>query len=197
MSGHNSAGLLRSFVERISRLEEERKTLAEDIKDIKTEAKSQGFDVKVLRQMVREHMMDESDRAAQREFEDLCEVYRASLGMLGGTPLGDSARKRMAEPPPSSDGEKGASKEDDEQGGEETTPAEFPAEDLDDARQRGRDDAAGGKKILHNPYTAGDPRRAAWDEGFCEASGSDGMDLPAAWRRKPKAPKPSKGEGAP
>jgi hypothetical protein len=42
--------------------------------------------------------------------------------------------------------------------------------------------------VFKNPYVAGDPRRAYWDEGWCEEVGSDGMDVPDAWRRKPNKP---------
>ena len=54
-----------------------------------------------------------------------------------------------------------------------------------------------GKRVIDNPYVAGDPRRAAWDEGWCTEAGSDGMDVPAAWQRtKPKKAKKGKGDGA-
>lgn len=55
-----------------------------------------------------------------------------------------------------------------------------------EAREEGAQAHRDGARIIDNPYTAGDPRRASWDEGFCAASGSDGMDIPEAWRRKPK-----------
>lgn len=87
-----SARLL-SFVERIERIEEERRALAGDVKDIKSEAKSAGFDIKVVTQMLRERRMSDADR---QEWAALCETYRAALGMLDGTPLGESARRRMA-----------------------------------------------------------------------------------------------------
>jgi hypothetical protein len=56
----------------------------------------------------------------------------------------------------------------------------------------GKAAAGAGTRVTHNPYPAGDPRRAAWDEGWCAAAGSDGMDIPPAWRRSPK--KDSKGK---
>ena len=69
---------LRSFVERVERLEEEKAALAADIKDVYSEAKGTGFDVKVLRQIIRLRKMDQSDR---REQEELMAVYMRALDM--------------------------------------------------------------------------------------------------------------------
>ena len=89
-AGHNSvaADRLRSIVERIERLEEERKAIGGDIKDIYAEAKSAGFDVKVLRQLIRERR---DEPAAVEERETLLDLYRRALGQLVGTPLADAA----------------------------------------------------------------------------------------------------------
>ena len=81
--GHNSgapvaADRLRSLVERIERLNEERKALGNDIKDIFTEAKSAGFDPKVLRQVIRIRGVDPT---VIEEQEMLLDVYRRALGM--------------------------------------------------------------------------------------------------------------------
>jgi uncharacterized protein (UPF0335 family) len=69
---------LRSIVERIERLEEERKALASDIKDIFSEAKSAGFDVKVLRQLLR---IRKQEPAEIEEQETLLDIYRRAIGM--------------------------------------------------------------------------------------------------------------------
>ena len=69
---------LRSFVERIERLEEEKKGIADDIKDIYSEAKGQGFDVKVLRKIISLRKKSKEDR---QEEEELLELYKAALGM--------------------------------------------------------------------------------------------------------------------
>jgi uncharacterized protein (UPF0335 family) len=69
---------LRTIVERIERLEEERKALASDIKDIYSEAKSAGFDVKVLRQLIR---IRKQEPAEIEEQETLLDVYRRAIGM--------------------------------------------------------------------------------------------------------------------
>jgi uncharacterized protein (UPF0335 family) len=74
---------LRQFVEQIERLEEDKKALAEDIRDKFAEAKALGFDVKVLRQIIRLRKKSTSDR---QEEEALLEVYMHALGMLEGEP---------------------------------------------------------------------------------------------------------------
>jgi uncharacterized protein (UPF0335 family) len=77
-SGGIAADRLRSIVERIERLEEERKALASDIKDIYAEAKSAGFDVKVLRQLI---SLRRKEPAEVEEQETMLDVYRRALGM--------------------------------------------------------------------------------------------------------------------
>jgi len=69
---------LKSFVERVERLEDEKHALAEDIKEVYAEAKSSGFDIKILRQIIRLRKMDENDRS---EMETLLEVYKRALEM--------------------------------------------------------------------------------------------------------------------
>lgn len=69
---------LKSFVERIERLEEEKAALAGDIREVYSEAKGTGFDVKVLRQIIRLRKMDTSDRS---EMEELIDVYKRALEM--------------------------------------------------------------------------------------------------------------------
>jgi uncharacterized protein (UPF0335 family) len=73
-----AADRLRSLVERIERLEEERRALAGDIKDIYAEAKSAGFDVKVMRQIIR---LRRQDQAEVEEQESLLDLYKRALGM--------------------------------------------------------------------------------------------------------------------
>jgi len=77
-TGGIAADRLRSIVERIERLEEERKALGNDIKDIYAEAKSAGFDPKVLRQLIR---IRKQEAAEVEEQESLLDVYRRALGM--------------------------------------------------------------------------------------------------------------------
>lgn len=96
--GHNSnvnqdtAKRLLSIIERVERLEEERKALASDVKDIFTEAKSAGFNVPTIRAIIKHRA---EDAAKREEREALMETYLAALGQLGDTPLGKAALGRL------------------------------------------------------------------------------------------------------
>jgi len=70
---------LKAFVERVERLEEEKKTIADDIRDVYAEAKANGFDIKALRTIVRLRKQDIDER---REQEAILETYMHALGML-------------------------------------------------------------------------------------------------------------------
>ena len=74
--GGVAADRLRSFIERIERLEEEKSALAADIREIYSEAKGTGFDVKIIRQVVRLRKMDQTDR---REQEEILDLYKRAL----------------------------------------------------------------------------------------------------------------------
>ncbi len=76
--GGIAADRLRSFVERIERLEEEKAALGADVREVYSEAKSVGFDSKIIRQIVRLRKLDGSDR---REQEELLDLYKTALGM--------------------------------------------------------------------------------------------------------------------
>lgn len=81
--GHNTIGgvaneQLRSFIERVERLNEEKAALAADIRDVFSEAKANGFDVKVMRQVLRLRKMDKDDRD---EMETVLDLYKRALGM--------------------------------------------------------------------------------------------------------------------
>lgn len=78
MSDNVAADQLRLFIERIERLEEEKKGMADDIRDVYAEAKSQGFDSKTMRTIVRLRRMEKN---ALQEADALLETYRAALGM--------------------------------------------------------------------------------------------------------------------
>ena len=71
---------LKSFIERIERLEEEKKALADDIRDVYSEAKGTGFDVKVIRQIIKIRKMDKDELDEQ---EALLDTYLLALGMRG------------------------------------------------------------------------------------------------------------------
>lgn len=73
-----AAGQLRSLLERIERLMEEKKTIADDIKEVYAEAKGTGFDTKTMRVLVRLRAMDEAER---QEAEGILDLYKHALGM--------------------------------------------------------------------------------------------------------------------
>ena len=83
-----NADWLKSIVERIEKLEDERKNLQEDIKIIFAEAKSAGFDTKVLRMVIASR---KKDQAEWEEQQALLETYMKALGQLADTPLGKAA----------------------------------------------------------------------------------------------------------
>lgn len=92
--GNNLSTQIKAIVERIERLEEDKKALADDIRDVYAEAKGAGFDVKALRSIVRMRKQDSCERAAQQAVVD---SYMLALGMLATTPLGQAAIKRARE----------------------------------------------------------------------------------------------------
>ena len=69
---------LRLFIERIERMEEEKKGVGDDIRDTYNEAKSQGYDTKIMRQVIRLRRMSKNDRM---EMEAILETYKAALGI--------------------------------------------------------------------------------------------------------------------
>ena len=79
MTGANvAAEQLKLFIERIERLEEEKKGIADDIKDVYAEAKANGYDVKTMRTIVRLRAMEAN---ARQEAEALLETYKNALGL--------------------------------------------------------------------------------------------------------------------
>lgn len=73
-----AAGQLRAFIERIERLEEEKKTIADDIKEVYAECKGTGFDIRAVKQLVR---IRKQDKAEREEAEAILDLYMAALGM--------------------------------------------------------------------------------------------------------------------
>ena len=77
-AGGIAADALKSYIERIERLEEEKRNLGGDIREVYSEAKGNGFEPKIMRQLVRLRRMTDSDREEQ---EELLGVYRAAVGV--------------------------------------------------------------------------------------------------------------------
>jgi uncharacterized protein (UPF0335 family) len=80
MSDAVAPDLLKAFVERIERLEEEKASIAGDVKEVYAEAKAQGFDAKILRKVV---ALRKRDIAERREEEEILDLYLQALGMVG------------------------------------------------------------------------------------------------------------------
>ncbi len=78
MSDNVAADQLRLLIERVERLEEEKKGIADDIRDVYAEAKGSGYDAKIMRQIVRLRKMQPHDR---QEMEALLDTYKAALGL--------------------------------------------------------------------------------------------------------------------
>ena len=76
--GNDAADQLRLLIERIERLEEEKKGVGDDIKDVYLEAKATGYDAKIMRQIIRLRKMQPHDR---QEMEAILQTYLAALGM--------------------------------------------------------------------------------------------------------------------
>jgi len=86
-------GRLESFIQRIERLNEEKANITADIKEVYAEAKSSGFDDKIMRKIIAERKKDEADRI---EEQMLLEAYKNALGMLADTPLGQASLNKVA-----------------------------------------------------------------------------------------------------
>lgn len=145
-NGPVAAEQLRLLIERIERLEEEKKGIADDIKDVFSEAKSTGFCTKTMKQIIKLRAMDENDR---REAEAMLDLYKGALGMLDGTPLGSWAQKKAAPEEEAQDPEATA-----EEGDVDEAPAEPAAPPLtvEDARRLGAEASAAGKPVTAKAY---------------------------------------------
>lgn len=194
---HTAADQLRLFIERVERLKEEQKGLQDDVKDVFAEAKASGFDVPTMKSVMKLRKMEPHQR---RSGLALIELYMTALGMSDGS-LSDAAvaflEERMGHPPedePEVDQSVSPPSPRPVAGGEgaEDAPPPPPPLTVDDARRLGREAAAANKPVTANPFPARDPRRAAWDEEWCKAAGSDGMEIPVFLQPPPK---PDEGKG--
>jgi uncharacterized protein (UPF0335 family) len=86
-----SNGQLKAIVERIERLEDDKKAIAGDIKEVYAEAKANGFDTKILRKVI---ALRKKEAAVRAEEQSMLEVYMSALGMLADLPLGQAALER-------------------------------------------------------------------------------------------------------
>jgi uncharacterized protein (UPF0335 family) len=186
-TGGFAADHLRSYIERVERLEEEKTAIANDIKEVYAQAKGNGFDTKTMRQIIRLRKMSHEER---QEHEALIDIYKAALGMLDGTPLGEAAIRRLSpEEETTEDTSTQSASQRNAPDAEVLTEEKPPEPTVEDAREMARKAAKEGLPVTSNPFPARDPRRAAWDEEWCKSTGTDGMELPEAWRRASKRTK--------
>lgn len=175
-------------VQTLERRAEAKKAASDLVNAAFDDAKRDGFDPATLKVVLKLRKLTPRQREDRRALEG---IYMANLGMLEGEALPEASRRRLDDRKPSEEsaGERPAAPED------ETEPAVPPVEqpsfalkDPEEARAEGSAAAAEGKRIYDNPYPAGDPCRAAWDEGWCAANKSNGMEPPPAYQRRTKAP---------
>lgn len=200
MSTTNTRERLVSHVQELERLQDLKKRAGDDLKAGFEAAAAAGFDTPTLKAVLKLRTQTPNQRAERRALEA---IYLAALGMLEGDPLPSEARRRLDEDrapsaptEPSSPSAPRVRKDD---APVEPAPHQPPLElkDPAEARQEGASAAAAGQRIYDNPYPAGDPCRAAWDEGWCTRSNAHGMETPAAYRRrtdKPADPAPKDGK---
>lgn len=198
---HSAGDELRLLIERVQRLQEEIKELQADVKDVFGEAKSRGFDVKTMKNVIKVLKMEPHTR---RETFGLMEVYLAALGESDGS-LSDMAREFLEEGrrrslPPGEEPEE----EEESSAGPKRVPGVDPEAEpgkpapppitLEEAKRMGAEASARGVPVTSNPFPARDPRRAAWDEEWCKAAGTDGMEIPE-WLRPADKSKGDKAKG--
>ena len=101
MSGGVAAGQIKSIIERVERLEEEKAALAGDIREVYAEAKSNGYDVKILRKIV---AIRKQDSAQVQEMEDILDLYLHALGMTDEPRETSTKLEQLAGAPPPAPG---------------------------------------------------------------------------------------------
>lgn len=184
---------LQCVIDDIEELEREKKEIDKQISERKKAAKEEGFSVKIINLVLKRRKVKPEVLA---EDDELVDLYEANID---GRELGSAGRRRLErtrieEQPDLFTGDDG---EDDEAAG--AAPAGAADQSLDDsediARAKGAAAATAGQKVTSNPYPAGSPQRGWWDDAWCQASGSDGMEIPDAFKPapKPKKEKPAKG----
>lgn len=179
-----------SHVQNLERLEALKKLAADDFKEGLQAAKAEGFDATTLKVVLKLRKMTPLQRSERKALEA---IYMAALGMLEGDPLPDEARRRLDPPAEPQDEQSSTPSETPAAPSEAAAASEVPQPTLpmktaEEARAEGKAAAAAGYRIYDNPYPAGDPCRAAWDEGWCAQSKSNGMETPAAYRRRDAKP---------
>lgn len=192
-------------VQNLERLDRLKVEAGEEFRAGLAAAKGEGYDGVTLKAVLQLRKMSPGQRSERRALEA---IYLAALGMLEGDGLPEEARRRLdaidhaptPAPSPAPPPDAAQAPPDGEPSLEAATPAPKPREpeqpplirtDQMVARREGAQAAAAGKRIYDNPYRAGDPARAAWDEGWCSQQKSHGMETPAAYQRRTEKKDPS------
>lgn len=195
MQSESARRRLVEHIHELERIDEQKRYAQEAFAGALAVAKAEGYDTTTLRVVLKLRKMTPGQRLERRALEA---IYMAALGLLDGEAMPDEARRRLSgeaptnpaeprlrdldpPPPPAADAP--------------PPPAQAPLvlKEPAEAKQEGADAAAAGKRIYDNPYAAGDPCRAAWDEGWCGQRNSNGMDVPQAYQRR-QPPKKDKDE---
>jgi len=187
-NGNPKAARLGFYVRRVEDIDAQIAELKEEKTGELRAAAEEGFHRGGILQMVKDRKKTPEER---RAWAALLQGYRAALGMLDGTPLGDEARRQFfprqqepAEPAADQDLDDLPEVQQTKKPPAAPTPAEIEA-----ARKEGAEAASAGKTIVDNPYPYDDGRRASWDEGWCQTADTDGMDIPEALKPKSKRKK--------
>ena len=101
VSGGVAAGQIRSIIERVERLTEEKAALTNDIREIYAEAKSNGYDTKTLKKIIALRAIDPAER---QELEAVLDLYLHALGMLEDAPTAPTKQNQLAGAPPPAPG---------------------------------------------------------------------------------------------
>lgn len=146
---------LLQYAESIERCEDEKKEINQQIKDIKAEMKSCGYDMKAFAQILKERKMDNDER---ENHVQMCDLYRTRLGALGDTPLGQASVKVPA------------GRQQEAQEAAKTEAEAQATRDLDNARRKGLQAGRSDISETENPYLFDDPRHGEWERGRADAA---------------------------
>lgn len=179
-------------INELERLEARKKLASDNLKGAFETSRLEGYDVDTLKVVLKLRKLTAAQRLERRALEA---IYLAAIGLLDGEAMPDEARRRLSDEEPR-DPASPRLPDLDPPPAPSTESADPPAAPKDpaDARKEGAAAAAAGKRIYDNPYAAGDPCRAAWDEGWCGQRNSHGMDVPQAYQRR-RAPKKKSKDG--
>lgn len=203
---------LQMHVQEIENLEEQKAEIAEAIKDRYSMAKHEGFEAPVMKRVIeRRKLARKLGRERVEELDALLNIYEVAIGERSD--LSEFAKKRFEREWIAREMQRKKKQEDPDQEQpdledliDKVAEAEKPEateEEIEKARQDGREAAKAGKSVRDNPHKSEGPLRAAWDMGWCQGAGSDGMDIPQAFQRrtpkkeeKPENQKPDDEEDA-